>query len=579
MIRIINSQDKTKTKLVSKEVYKESLINSFADGIIGHFNDADFFFTDIENGYLKYVAEAIDKAKFENLVNELVEEGYTSNLDELTLEEQIQFLYQYKFVDNYDLYELIDKNKLADLMMENKCGWIFSIDDTDNSFYTDLADLDLTEVTPEKTISDERKLIKECEQGWEINYSTKSNDYYIFNPKLFANNNFKSFVNTCYHFKTVKEAEQRVKDILSGKINLINSTYSANENGELVKNNVTPYRIFIDVLDKGNYASGSDIIKNVFNNSDFELSKYGTITYYKKDMDFNEAKETLIKIAKDTFDKLKKNSNILELSKKLSRKKFINISFKLYNNVTKRNTCIRSIINDFYNGVGDVLILYRESEGTIETYVFNAIPLESIKTNQFIRPEVKEKYYALRKQLNVGDSVKFKDGRTGIVEDYDDKYFYVKDNNANTVKIIKDDIVSMVSENLDEKNFFKKDRKDAFSICFDLNLAIENILERGDKMTFLYNIINDKLESLQKRYEHSPDNISKTKIDLVENIDMEKIKKDYEEVEKVLSRIPASIWNKEKKEGSNPYPIYTEADLEEEDPNYFNYGIRNAYEF
>lgn len=150
MIRIINSQDKTKTKLVSKEVYKESLINSFADGIIGHFNDADFFFTDIENGYLKYVAEAIDKAKFENLVNELIEEGYAPNLDALNLEEQIQYLYQNKLVDNYDLYELIDTNKLADLMMENKCGWIFSIDDTDNSFYTDLADLDLTEVTHER---------------------------------------------------------------------------------------------------------------------------------------------------------------------------------------------------------------------------------------------------------------------------------------------------------------------------------------------------------------------------------------------------------------------------------------------
>ena len=41
------------------------------------------------------------------------------------------------------------------------------------------------------------------------------------------------------------------------------------------------------------------------------------------------------------------------------------------------------------------------------------------------------------KKLNVGDSISFKDGRKGIVEDYDKKYYYVKDNNANIVKITK----------------------------------------------------------------------------------------------------------------------------------------------
>ena len=150
MIKILNSEDKNKTKLVSKETYKESLINSFADGIIGHFNDADFFFTDIDNGYLSYVAKSIDSEGFKTLVKELKEEGYVQDLEALNLEDQIQYIYQNRLVDNYDLYELIDTSKLADLMMENKCGWIFSIDDTDNSFYTDLADLDLTEVTPNK---------------------------------------------------------------------------------------------------------------------------------------------------------------------------------------------------------------------------------------------------------------------------------------------------------------------------------------------------------------------------------------------------------------------------------------------
>lgn len=41
-------------------------------------------------------------------------------------------------------------------------------------------------------------------------------------------------------------------------------------------------------------------------------------------------------------------------------------------------------------------------------------------------------------KLNVGDSVNFKNGKTGIVEDFDDKYLYVRDQNGATVKIIKD---------------------------------------------------------------------------------------------------------------------------------------------
>lgn len=43
------------------------------------------------------------------------------------------------------------------------------------------------------------------------------------------------------------------------------------------------------------------------------------------------------------------------------------------------------------------------------------------------------------KKFNVGDSVKLKDGRVGIIEDYDDKYYYIKDANTNIVKALKDD--------------------------------------------------------------------------------------------------------------------------------------------
>lgn len=41
------------------------------------------------------------------------------------------------------------------------------------------------------------------------------------------------------------------------------------------------------------------------------------------------------------------------------------------------------------------------------------------------------------KKFNVGDSVKLKDGRVGVVEDYDEKYYYIKDANTNIVKIRK----------------------------------------------------------------------------------------------------------------------------------------------
>ena len=49
------------------------------------------------------------------------------------------------------------------------------------------------------------------------------------------------------------------------------------------------------------------------------------------------------------------------------------------------------------------------------------------------------------KKLTVGDSVKFKDGRTGIIEDYDDKYYFIKDSNGNHCKI--------VNEVLDSKDY------------------------------------------------------------------------------------------------------------------------------
>jgi len=52
------------------------------------------------------------------------------------------------------------------------------------------------------------------------------------------------------------------------------------------------------------------------------------------------------------------------------------------------------------------------------------------------------------KKFNVGDSVKFKDGRTGIVEECTDTHYIVKDSNGNQVKIkmVKDEMANDIGE-------------------------------------------------------------------------------------------------------------------------------------
>ena len=52
------------------------------------------------------------------------------------------------------------------------------------------------------------------------------------------------------------------------------------------------------------------------------------------------------------------------------------------------------------------------------------------------------------KKFNVGDSVKFKDGRTGKVVDYTDTHYIVKDSNGNQVKIkmVKDEMANNINE-------------------------------------------------------------------------------------------------------------------------------------
>ena len=84
-----------------------------------------------------------------------------------------------------------------------------------------------------------------------------------------------------------------------------------------------------------------------------------------------------------------------------------------------------------------------------------------------------------KKKLTVGDSINFKDGRTGIVEDYDDRYYYVRDNNSNLIKI------KMKDENEMEigKDYYAKAMRGEISVLDAENLsqraAVEELCKRN----------------------------------------------------------------------------------------------------
>ena len=90
------------------------------------------------------------------------------------------------------------------------------------------------------------------------------------------------------------------------------------------------------------------------------------------------------------------------------------------------------------------------------------------------------------KKLNVGDSINFKDGKTGIVEDYDDEYFYVKDNNTNIIKIkkIKDD-------NQELKNKFSYCKQNVDKILQEKGLEIYSA-NNGPDLTYYLQMATKK---------------------------------------------------------------------------------------
>ena len=149
MIKVVNVNFPEDTMYISKETLKSDLKESLAEGMVGHQNDASYFFTHrggVDDGVLPLVAKAVDKEKYDELIRELIDEEMVfTNFDTLSIEEGIEDLYKNKIVDNYDLFELVDLNKLADSMIENKCGWVFYAD-AYNDFSVDLADIDWTDV-------------------------------------------------------------------------------------------------------------------------------------------------------------------------------------------------------------------------------------------------------------------------------------------------------------------------------------------------------------------------------------------------------------------------------------------------
>ena len=83
--------------------------------------------------------------------------------------------------------------------------------------------------------------------------------------------------------------------------------------------------------------------------------------------------------------------------------------------------------------------------------------------------------------MRVGDSIKFKDGRTGIVEDYDDKFYYVRDNNTNLVKVKKDVQDSKLSKLIGEVSTFTNNKN------YDVLDFKKKLEENGFKVEYMEN--------------------------------------------------------------------------------------------
>lgn len=113
---------------------------------------------------------------------------------------------------------------------------------------------------------------------------------------------------------------------------------------------------------------------------------------------------------------------------------------------------------------------------------------------------------------NVGDSIEFEDGRTGIVEDYDDEYLIVRDNNDNINKIKRfNDVPSLSSEYLGtmtnradhSKHTFNLDNPEQLDklkeIIIRYGLTANDFTEEDKKNHyFFYKILTNNLRSNSK---------------------------------------------------------------------------------
>ena len=83
--------------------------------------------------------------------------------------------------------------------------------------------------------------------------------------------------------------------------------------------------------------------------------------------------------------------------------------------------------------------------------------------------------------MRVGDSIKFKDGRIGVVEDYDDKFYYVRDNNTNLVKVKKSVQDSKLSKLISEVSTFTNNKN------YDVLDFKKKLEENGFKVEYMEN--------------------------------------------------------------------------------------------
>ena len=109
--------------------------------------------------------------------------------------------------------------------------------------------------------------------------------------------------------------------------------------------------------------------------------------------------------------------------------------------------------------------------------------------------------------MKIGDLIKFKDGRTATVQDYDKEYWYVVDNYGNEVKIripeedtVKTQIYKLIVSYINNSEYLDLTSEDTEIECvFNdklIDLARESMKPVLDEMILVFTVTGDKEEKL-----------------------------------------------------------------------------------